>query len=91
MRDRDLSTAIARAVMDRIEADKLCNSDNIGDAVFRELAVAAANPTAVNRTEQTVVISYRDAAEFVELLRRNNAPLPVMKEAHRLILGGVRL
>ncbi len=41
---RDLATNVARAVIDRIATDRLCNSENIGDAVFRELAMAAVKP-----------------------------------------------
>jgi len=41
---RNLADIIARAVLNRIEADGCCNSENIGDAVFRELTIAAATP-----------------------------------------------
>jgi len=41
---RNLADTIARAVLDRIETDGCCNSENIGDAVFRELTIAAAMP-----------------------------------------------
>jgi len=87
----DLAKRVAGAVVERIATDRFCNSENIGDAVFRELAVAAAKPALVNTHEQTVVITYRDAAAFMDFLRSHNAPLPVVKEAGRLLLSGVRL
>jgi len=60
----DLAKRVAGAVVERIATDRFCNSENIGDAVFRELAVvAAAKPAMVNSHEQTVVITYRDGTD----------------------------
>jgi len=88
----DLAKRVAGAVVERIATDRFCNSENIGDAVFRELAVvAAAKPAMANTHEQTVVITYRDAAAFMDFLRSHNAPLAVVKEAGQLLLSGVRL
>ncbi len=38
---QDIATKLAAAVIDRIEADRCCNSDNIGNAILKELAVVA--------------------------------------------------
>lgn len=43
-RTHDLATKLATAVIDRIDTDRCCNNANIGDAILRELAVAALAP-----------------------------------------------
>lgn len=61
---RDFAAAIARAVIDRIDTDQCCNSHNIGDAIFREMAVAVVE-IAPRRTEMDVE---RCAIQIVALI-----------------------
>lgn len=40
----DIATKLTAAVVDRIDTDRCCNTANIGDAILKELAVAALTP-----------------------------------------------
>lgn len=90
---RDLATTFARAVLDRIDDDRCCNSENITDAIFREMAVAAATDSqpVSNQFVHTVTVSRVDAENFMTLLQDFHAPSKVIGEARRLLLSGVRI
>lgn len=57
----DIATKLATAVVDRIETDRCCNTANIGDAILRELAVAALSPMPGNaRTPERLLVAARN-------------------------------
>lgn len=52
----DFATKLTVAVVDRIATDRCCNSANIGDAILKELAVAALAPlSGTSRTASRLI------------------------------------
>jgi hypothetical protein len=88
-----VSKTVARAVVDRIATDRCCNTENIGDAVFRELSVALVAEQAkkppqpqvgYSANSSTITLDLRDVHDFFDTLNRYNAPPGVQQAAQHL-------